>query len=221
MKKRKWLILIIAICASLTNSTAERWETVKVEVQMPYTENSTNIVLPVFTITRTIYYEPTEEERQWAYKMAFAEAGLEGEMGQILVINVAINHTKAMGYTSLIEEFTSTGRYSCIENGVPCIPVSPTQKRPVVESDLTESLKAAVDKAFVKDFSEELLKQAAWEKKKEDSSFLVDEKYYEGGAYYFYNPRAVSDKQKSQRSEKKVPVSVKYGNHVFYRYWEL
>lgn len=210
--------MLFALSISLTNSNAERWETEIVEVQMSHRENSTKRVLPVSILTRPIYYEPTQEERQWAYKMAYAEAGLEGEMGQTLVINVAINHMKAMGYTNLIEEFTSKGRYSCIENGIPCIPISATEKRPVVEEDLTESLKEAVDRAFVRDFTEQLLKESMLEK---DVTFIMDEKYYEGGACYFYNPKAVSDYQNRQRNENKIPVSVKYGNHIFYRYWEL
>lgn len=156
------------------------------------------------------YYEPTDEERQMAYLVAKSEAGIEDSFGQTLVINVAINNMKANGYSSLIEEFTASGRYSSVKNGVPSIKQN-GKWIPVTEDMLSDELKSAVEMAFEKDYTEELLKSVAEEKN-------LSEDYYKDGALYFYNPNAVSDYQASIRAN--IKVSFKYGRHVFYRIWD-
>lgn len=161
-------------------------------------------------------YCPTEEERQWAYFMAFAEAGIEDPFGQTLVIDVAINSMRENGYSNLIEEFTANGRYSSVKNGVPSVIVGRNEEgkaiwKPVTEEDLSDSLKDAVDDAFEKDYTEELLKQALGTRD-------LPADYYEGGALYFYNPKAISAKASSERAN--ILVSFQYGRHVFYRVWD-
>lgn len=158
------------------------------------------------------YYNPTDEERQMAYLVAKSEAGIEDSFGQTLVINVAINNMKASGRSNLIEEFNASGRYSSVKNGVPSIYIKAEDKWiPVTEDMLSDELKAAVDRAFEKDYTEELLKEVAEEKG-------LDETYYEDGALYFYNPNAVSDYQASLRAN--IKVFFQYGRHVFYRVWD-
>lgn len=157
----------------------------------------------------TSYYSPTEEEVQWAYLIAKSEAGIEDSLGQTLVIDVAINHMKESGYSNLIEEFTASGRYSSVIDGVPCIKQN-GKWTPVTEDMLTDELKEAVHLAFEKDYTEQLLKEAAQAKG-------LDETYYEGGALYFYNPKAVSEHQAELRAN--IKVAFQHGRHIFYRIW--
>lgn len=154
-----------------------------------------------------VNYVPSEQERQWAYCVAFAEAGIESELGQILVINAAINNMRAEGYSDLIEEFTSTGRYSSVISGkvYNCGEV-------VTVDDVPQNVKEAVDSAFEYDYSEEMLKEQA------EKLGITDSKYWEGGARYFYNPEFCSDFQNKLREN--VKVKFKCGSHVFYRYWD-
>lgn len=157
--------------------------------------------------TKNVEYVPTEEEKQFAYLVAFAEAGVESDLGQTLVINVAINNMQKQGYSNLIEEFTTEGRYSSVINGevYNCGEL-------VSIDDVPQNVKEAVDKAFEYDYSEEMLMQQA------ESLGITDPKYWENGAIYFYNPEYCSDSQNELREN--VKVKFQYGNHVFYRYWD-
>lgn len=161
------------------------------------------------------YYNPTDEEREMAYKLAFAEAGIEESFGQTLVINVAINNMKDKGLSNLIEEITSPGRYSSVRNGVPSIRVRREDGikvwTPVTDDMLSDELKEAVDLAFERDYSEDLLKEVAEE-------MGLDSSYYEEGALYFYAPKAISEEAKKNRSN--IKVDFQYGRHVFYRVWD-
>lgn len=159
---------------------------------------------------KVVYYSPTNEERQMAYLIAKSEAGIEDSFGKILVINVAINNMKESGYSNLIEEFTASGRYSSVINGVPCIKQN-DEWIPVTEEMLSDELKTAVEMAFEKDYTEELLREVAEAKN-------LDKTYYEGGALFFYNPDAISSYQASLREN--IQVEFRYGRHIFYRIWD-
>lgn len=173
-------------------------------------QSNISIVHPVIKL----YYHPTEEERLWAYLMAVAEAGLEDAFGQTLAINVAINRAIETG-DSLIEVFTAPGQFSSIHNGVPHLRIVHEDETIewilVTEDMITDEIREAVDRAFRKDYTEELLKEEAIRKG-------LDSSYYEGGALYFYNPNAISQEQADSRSN--VKVSFQCGNHGFYRRWD-
>ena len=155
-------------------------------------------------------YQPSEKERLWAYRVAYAEARGEGPLGQTLVINVAINNMRRQGYENLIQEFTALGRYSSVVDSE--VYVGSEKNRVLVtDQDIPESVKEAVDAAFENDYSEELLRREA------ESKGITDSKYYEGGACYFYNPETISKKQESLREG--IEVKFQHGNHAFYRYW--
>lgn len=157
----------------------------------------------------TYYYSPTEEERQWMYKLVYAEAGIEDALGQIYVANVVIN--RAILYDiDLIEVSLQDGQFSCIHNGVPCV-YRNEKWIPVTDDMISDELKTAVDSAFEKDYTEELLQEIAQQKN-------LGEKYYEGGALFFYNPRAISDDASNSRS--KIKVLFQHGGHNFYRFWD-
>lgn len=156
------------------------------------------------------YYNPTENERQWAYLMAYAEAGIEKPFGQTLVINVLINRA-LRNNSDLITVSLEDGQFSCIHNGVPCIYSDKEDVWfPVTEDMITDELRDAVDSAFEKDYTEDLLKEVAEAKN-------LSENYYQGGALYFYSPGAVSDYQSNLRAN--IQVSFRYGGHVFYKVW--
>lgn len=152
-------------------------------------------------------YNPSEEERDFAYRLAFGEAGVESALGQTLVINVAINNMKAEGYTNLIEEFTKEGRYSSVKGDkvYNCGKI-------VLTENVPQNIKDAVDEAFQVDYSEKMLKEQA------EKLGITDSKYWEGGALYFYNPDECSEYQNSIRQN--VKVTFRCGDHLFYRYWD-
>lgn len=152
-------------------------------------------------------YSPTEEEREYAYKVAFAEASTQGTMGQTLIINIAINNMRKNGFLNLIQEFEAKGRYSSVENG------EVYNNGKIVElSDIPDNVKQAVEDAFQYDYTEEILKQEA------TNLGITDSKYWKGGATYFYNPNVCSERQNKLRKE--IKVKFQYGEHIYYCYWD-
>ncbi len=158
-----------------------------------------------------LYYNPTEEERKWAYLMAKAEAGTEDSFGMTLETNVAINRAIETG-DSLIDVYTADGQYSSIHNGLPHLRIvhedGSIEWILVTEDMITDVIREAVDKAFEKDYTEEMLK--------EEAIFRgLDSSYYQGGALYFYNPYAISVEREKERAG--IKVAFQHGNHRFYR----
>ena len=180
----------------------------KIEEEQIQYEN-VEFVQKAAIIETVVNYVPTEEERQMADLVAFGEAGIEDSLGQTLVINVAINNMRKDGYDNLISEFNAKNRYSSVVDGK--VFIGNDKEYQVTEKDISESLKEAVDKAFEKDYSEELLRAEAI------AQGLKDTKYYEGGACYFYNPSIVSEEQIKLREP--IEVKFQHGNHIFYRFW--
>lgn len=183
--------------------------TIDLEVEEPIqTRDTSSSPIPVVQQV-TYYYSPTEEERQWTYKLVYAEAGTEDALGQIYVANVIIN--RAILYDiDLIEVSLQDGQFSCMHRGVPCV-YRNEKWIPVTDDMISDELKTAVDSAFEKDYTEELLREIAQQKN-------LGEKYYEGGALFFYNPRAISDDASNSRS--KIKVLFQHGGHNFYRFWD-
>lgn len=166
-------------------------------------------------LQQTWRYQPTEEELNFAYRLAFAEAGNEGEIGQTAVIEVALNAVDAGYADTILEEFLRSGRYSSVIDGVPQVPTLDDTFRPVTEEDLSDSLKEAVRRAFQGEkITEEALKVQA------ESQGLYDESYWKGGALYFFCWDGLGPKEKERRNEESMPVRVEIGNHTFARYWE-
>lgn len=157
------------------------------------------------------YYNPTEEERNWACLMAKAEAGTEDSFGMTLETNVAVNRAIETG-KNLIDVYTEDGQYSSIHNGVPHLRIvhedGSIEWILVTEDMITDEIREAVDKAFEKDYTEELLKEEA-------ISGGLDSSYYEGGALFFYNPYAISEEREKERAG--IKVAFQHGNHRFYR----
>lgn len=158
------------------------------------------------------YYVPTDEERVFSYKLAYAEAGSEDPMTQTMCINTGINRAKKAGI-SLIEVYTADGQFTPVRDGVPTYWDSKKQKRlPVTEDMLSDELKAAVDEAFKKDYTADLLKAEA------ERLGLGDE-YWEGGALYFCNMSKLNKKQSDARAN--IKCKVKHGKVTYYRVWDM
>lgn len=106
---------------------------------------------------KVTFYEPTDEERQWAYLMAFAKTRLEDPLVQTMGTDVAINLAKTQG-KSLVDVFKTSDLYSWyIHDGVPCICVIGGPEPiwvPITEDMLDKKLKKAVDKAFKQDYTD-------------------------------------------------------------------
>ena len=183
-------------------------ETKEVQKEIEIKEEVTEIAKASITIltaeeinmAKAINYIPTQEEIEMAYKVAFAEAGIEGRMGQILVINVAINNMKTKGYLSLMQEFQA-GRYSSIVDGVVY-----NEGKSVELENVPQSVKDAVNEAFRNDYTEEILKAEA------EKLDITDSKYWEGGATYFCAPGCAG--------RENIKVRFQFGGHMFYRYWD-
>lgn len=171
--------------------------------------------IPTVTVMPEWRYKPTEEERWYTYKLAFAEAGAEDPIGQTAVAEVGINSVEYGWADNLIEEFQRPGRYSSVIDGIPQVPAYGGGYRPVTEDDLSEELKEAVDRAFLGErVTEQLLRAQA------ESQGLTDEAYWKGGALYFFNWNAIGPKAKEDRNQTRMPVRVEIGNHTFARYWK-
>ncbi len=160
-----------------------------------------------------VYYSMSQEEFETSCKIAVAEAGNQGLMGMVYVINCSINNAKALGIT-LLEEYNGR-RYSSIVNGEVCIvyynSIGEQVIRPITDDMITDEVRQAVSMAASKDYTEEMLKDVAIAKG-------YDSSYYEGGARYFYNPNGVSAEQLAKRAN--ISVSFTHNNHVFYRVWD-
>ena len=106
------------------------------------------------------YYEPTyypsDEERELAYLMAYAQTRDEEPIIQTLGTNVAINIAKEQGM-DLTEVFTVPNLFSGMHDGVPSIEGENEDGIstwiPVTEDMLTDELKEAVDSAFEQDYT--------------------------------------------------------------------
>lgn len=180
--------------------TKEIQEEIKEEVTETIKPSITILTAEEITVVKAINYIPTQEEIEMAYKVAFAEAGIEGRIGQILVINVAINNMKTKGYLSLMQEF-QPGRYSSIVDGVVY-----NEGKPVDIQNVPQSVKDAVDEAFRNDYTEGVLKAEA------EKLGITDNKYWEGGATYFCTPGC--------SGRENIKVKFQIGGHMFYRYWD-
>lgn len=209
MRKTQALILMVLLFNCLLNPVvvrAEGSDTQDLQIAM---------VAPETTQNTDAYYTMNEEEWEWACKIVLAEAGNQDFMGKVLVLNCSINNAKELGI-SLMEEFTMDGRYSSVKNGnVYLMYTSEDGKyvEEIVTNDMiTDEIKQAVATACTKDFTEELLKEAA------DKQGCTDEQYYVGGARFFYNPDAISKEREAERNN--ITLSFSYGDHVFYRVWD-
>lgn len=155
-----------------------------------------------------VYYSLTDEEFELLCKLAFAEAGNQGSMGMVYVINCAINNAK-FNHVSIAKE-VNPNRYSSIQNGVISIPKLGGGYRPVTEDMITDEVREAVRMAEKKDYTMEILKEEA-------ERLGLGEKYYKDGARYFYNPEGCSGKQNTIRNN--IKVKFQHKNHIFYAYW--
>lgn len=102
-------------------------------------------------------YYPSDEERQLAYLMAYAQTHDEEPIIQTMGTNVAINIAKEEGM-NLIDVFTFPNLFSGMCDGVPSIINTNEDGKlewiPVTDDMLTDELKEAVDLAFEQDFTE-------------------------------------------------------------------
>ena len=160
-------------------------------------------------------YNCADEEFDFACKIVFAEAGGESFEGKVAVMETALNSVEAQEFpNTLMEVFCQPYRFSCVmNNDTVCVP-DETGFRPVTDSDITDDIREAVKAALDGDRTTEILLR-------EEAKIqgLEDESFWKGGALYYCNMRDITEDEKSSRTPEKVPVSIKIGNHMFYRYW--
>ncbi|MCI8832745.1 MAG: cell wall hydrolase [Clostridia bacterium] len=153
MKKRNFVRnLVVAGVAVALSGCGKQEYNVTIPIENPHD----NITYEVKTIQKS-YYTPSDEERQFAYLMACAQAHGEESIIQTMVTNVAINRAER-DEKNLIDVFTEKNQFSGIHDGVPSIMEKNEDGTatwvPVTEDMLTDELKKAVDLAFEQDFTE-------------------------------------------------------------------
>ena len=137
------------------------------------------------------YYEPTyypsDEERELAYLMAYAQTCDEEPIIQTMGTNVAINIAKEEG-RNLIDVFTFPNLFSGIHDGVPSIMKKNEDGTatwvPVTEDMLTDELKKAVDLAFEQDFTEGATRY--YDNRKNYSNHSAPKEFIQEGDWIFY-----------------------------------
>ena len=104
-----------------------------------------------------VNYHPSDEERQYAYLVAYAMTRDEEAIIQTMGTNVAINIAKREDM-NLIDVFNVPNLFSGIHDGVPSIQITNEDGKiewiPVTEDMLTYELKEAVDLAFTHDYTD-------------------------------------------------------------------
>ena len=116
----------------------------------------------------------TASEFDFLCKLTFSESGNQPDLGQILVANAVLNRAKASGQ-SVVQVGCASGQFSPVKNGVPCVRRN-GKWIPVTDEMLTGQLKSNVRKALEKDYSIELLQEAAMQKG------ITDPRYWESGS---------------------------------------
>ena len=158
----------------------------------------------------SFYYVMTEEEFEMECKLAKAEAGDQGLMGMVYVVNCSINYAKHNGITVLDDIFSEKPkRYTPVKNGK----IYLGGKIEITDDMITDEERKAVTMASRQDYTEEMLKEAALEKG------ITDPTYYEGGAMYFYWPEGIEDPAELQAREN-ISVTFQHKEHVFYHLWD-
>lgn len=147
------------------------------------------------------------EEEIFALCTAYGEAAGEGIYGQKLVLETIRNRTQHYEFPDTLKAVcTDDGQFLAVQNGVPML-----GDQPVTHENITEEMTETLSEVLAgSDETERLLKEVAEQKG------ITDPKYWEGGAVYFSNFDGIEDLS----SYEKIQVSVKVGNHTFWRYWD-
>lgn len=147
------------------------------------------------------------EDEQFALFTAYGEAVGEGIYGQQLVLETIRNRTEHHEFPNTLKEVcTDEGQFLAVQNGVPMLGKEAVTLDNITE-EMTETMLQVLEGS---DETERLLKEVA------DQKGIDDPKYWEGGAVYFSN----LDEIENLSSYEKIQVSVKVGNHTFWRYWD-
>ncbi len=155
------------------------------KVTIPSETPHDNITYEVNIIHKN-YYNPTDEERQYAYLVAYAMTHGEAPIIQTMGTNVAINIAKENG-VNLIDVFNSPNYFSGMHDGVWSISITNEDGKlewiPVTEDMLTDELKEAVDLAFAQNFTDGSL---FYYKRQPDSKMPMPEEFIQEGDWIFF-----------------------------------
>lgn len=158
-------------------------------------------------------YSIDEENLDFLYRLAVAEAGTQDFEGKVMATNTIINRA-IENKCSIIEVGRDSGQFTSVHNGEPCLYYKEADEwRPVTDDMISDELKEAVSMALQEDYTVDYLREIALEKG-------LDSSYYEGGALYFYNPNpeVISEYQLSLREN--IKVQFQHQAHIFYRIWD-
>ena len=152
--KKNFVRFLTVVVASILLTGCEKKQVYKVTIP---SENPHDNITYEVNIIQQNYYNPSDEERQLAYFMAYAQTHDEEPIIQTMGTNVAINIAKEEGM-NLIDVFTFPNLFSGMRDGVPSISITNEDGKfewiPVTEDMLTDELKEAVDLAFEHDYTD-------------------------------------------------------------------
>lgn len=156
-------------------------------------------------------YEETIRNEEFVLCTLIAEAANQEPYGQLLVLEVIWNRTQDSDFPyNEVEVCKDHGQFSCIQDGQPTSggkPVTPEQITP----EMREMHYQVTSEGSRE--TERLLKEEA------QKQGLTDEKYWKGGALYFSNLDKVTPEVYEANHYDRIQVSVKVGDHTFWRYW--
>jgi hypothetical protein len=154
------------------------------------------------------------EEEQLVMCLSYAEAYNQGIYGQQLVMEVVRNRMQSERFPDTFSDVILANRqFAVVKNDCVCL----YGKKLEFDEVITDDMKKAFDEVMAgSNDTEELLKQVAYEKG------YTEEKYWKGGALFYSNLDTILEQNPEQYEASKydsIKVSVKIGDHTFWRYW--
>ena len=152
------------------------------------------------------------KEFQDRCRLAYAESGLEDEIGQVAVAATIIHRQYSPEFRADGDFYqVMNNGFSSVRNGE--IYIMTSNPYVLYYEDVPERTIRATERALN---GEDPTEQLLWEEAVRLG--LDPEVYAAGGAKYFYNPNVCSEAALAERANIKCKVQI--GNHVFYKVWD-
>ncbi len=207
------VVLLLAIFAFGKLNQKESYGVERVKVHIPKEEKLVPELVPEQEeCTQFIStYEESIRNEEFVLCTLIAEAANQAPYGQLLVLEVIWNRTQDSEFPNTeVEVCKDDGQFSCIQDGQPILGeklVTPEQITPEMR-EMYFKVTSEMSKETERLLKEEAQKQG-----------LTDEKYWKGGALYFSNLDKVTPEVYEANHYDRIQVSVKVGDHTFWRYW--
>lgn len=189
-------------------------ETTKITENVRNIEQKCKVILPEETPMPTPNVEENisdsmNYEKEWFYKVVFAEAGY-CDLDEQEAVALAIWNRADHKLENIVSEVNKENQFSVVKNGKVYAWID-GEEREVTMEDITDVTFQAVQNVIdgKETEVERLLKEEA------ARLGLDQEEYAEGGPIYFYNPEYCSDAENAKRVN--VQCKVQVGQQTFYK----